>query len=429
MGTTYEKIGLLDHTGFGNMGDAATLAAFIENIRKRLPNTILVGFSSNPNDTRERHDIPSYPIRWSYPGWDLPDGAPAGAAVRKSKLKSAMKRFPRFYASMAAVLHLAREAAHLLRSYRVLKSLDLLIIAGGGQLCDLWRGPWALPYGVFKFCLLARLSGTKLLILNVGAGPLKHPASKFLAKWSVRLADYISFRDAESQVLLQSAGCTAITHVYADTAYSLCLGNYLAKGPSVTAMPTVGLNIMGYCDPRLWPRKDSAVYCRYLDKIAAFSSRLLAANYRIEVFTSDILVDRHAIADLEKKLSGRIAPERIANIAYRPVTGLEELLAQMAGFDFVITSKFHGVIFSHLLARPVIALSYDPKINHLMRKAGHSRYCLDIEHFDLSSLETAFTSLTKDAHDIRAQLRRVVATHSDMLRRQFDSIFGGQATA
>ena len=40
----YKKIGLFDHMGWGNMGDAAIQDAFIINIKKRLPGAVMVVF-------------------------------------------------------------------------------------------------------------------------------------------------------------------------------------------------------------------------------------------------------------------------------------------------------------------------------------------------------------------------------------------------
>src|SRR5208337_853346 len=64
--SAYHKIGLFDHMGFGNMGDAAIQESFIANIQSRIPNAHLVAFSSIPEDTRERHKLESYPIFWSH---------------------------------------------------------------------------------------------------------------------------------------------------------------------------------------------------------------------------------------------------------------------------------------------------------------------------------------------------------------------------
>ncbi len=110
---------------------------------------------------------------------------------------------------------------------------------------------------------------------------------------------------------------------------------------------------MGFCDPRRWPRKDSDVYCRYLDKLAAFSTWLLAHNYHLEIFTSDVLTDFLAIEDLKGRLLAGVSPDEAASVVIRPLPTLKELLLQMSTFDVVVTSKFHGVIFSHLLGRPV----------------------------------------------------------------------------
>jgi polysaccharide pyruvyl transferase WcaK-like protein len=99
-----------------------------------------------------------------------------------SKLKSALKNNSFVYTWAKPVLEFGREVVFLVRSYRRLRSLDLLIISGGGQLAELWRGPWSHPYNIFKFCLLTKLAGKKLYFLNVGAGPLVHPLSRFFVR-------------------------------------------------------------------------------------------------------------------------------------------------------------------------------------------------------------------------------------------------------
>ncbi|MGH9355785.1 MAG: hypothetical protein ACRD10_06610, partial [Terriglobia bacterium] len=122
----YKKIGLLDHMGFGNMGDAAIQEAFIANIRRRLPDACLIGFSLYPEDTRKRHNIATYPIRWSYPHGDGSDEPPAQATGRQnSKLKSFLKNRRFFYRFAKPVHDVIQELRHLARSYRIVKSLDI----------------------------------------------------------------------------------------------------------------------------------------------------------------------------------------------------------------------------------------------------------------------------------------------------------------
>jgi len=63
MSRAYKKIGLLDHLGGGNLGDDVTLDAVMQNIKRRWPHAVIMGFSLNPSDTQKRHGIQSYAIR------------------------------------------------------------------------------------------------------------------------------------------------------------------------------------------------------------------------------------------------------------------------------------------------------------------------------------------------------------------------------
>jgi polysaccharide pyruvyl transferase WcaK-like protein len=464
----YKTIGLLDHMGWGNMGDAAVQEAFIINIKRRLPNALLIGFSLYPEDTKQRHKLVSYPIRWWYPGRNGSATSSANVRVRTSSLKSIVTGCRTFYVLAKPIYDVTREIAHLMRSYKIVRSLDLLIISGGGQLCELHGD---LPYNVFKFCALAKLSKTPVFIVGVGADLLERPLNKFFARWSVRLASFTSLRSAESQALVRSLGVTSETHVCPDPAYALNVQDYVAaessntltvvesqallcnlspeietlacpdptyaldlqeypnKKPSSRLIPKVGLNPMGFCDPRRWPRKDDAAYCDYLDKLTAVAAWLLGQNFQVEIFTSDINTDVFAIEDLRKRLLGRISADEWSRVTVRPLPTLKELLLQMAGFDFVITSKFHGVIFSHLLGKPVVALSYLPKIEDLMRAVGHERYCLKIENFDVKTLIETFQALVNEKDHLSALFYETTAAYADALRMHFDNLFGKEGEA
>ena len=207
------KIGLIDHMGWGNMGDAAIQEAFIANIKKRLPGAELVAFSLYPEDTTERHRIVCYPINWACPSSDSGPNPASGPKTKKSRIILFAKRHRALYTLLKRGVDSFREAAFLLRSYRIVRRLDLLVFSGGGQLCELY-GP--LPYNVFKFCVMARLSNTPVYLVGVGADLLRRPLNKFFAKWAVRLATYASFRSVESQALIRKLGVTRKTFVCPD---------------------------------------------------------------------------------------------------------------------------------------------------------------------------------------------------------------------
>ena len=58
-----DKNALLHHTGGGNLGDDATLDVVISSIRQRRPAAEISVLSMNPEDTEQRHGVPSLPIR------------------------------------------------------------------------------------------------------------------------------------------------------------------------------------------------------------------------------------------------------------------------------------------------------------------------------------------------------------------------------
>jgi polysaccharide pyruvyl transferase WcaK-like protein len=189
-------------------------------------------------------------------------------------------------------------------------------------------------------------------------------------------------------------------------------------------MPIIGLNPLGFCDPRIWPRKDKALYQAYLEKIADFSTWLLEQGYILRMFTTEMSVDRYALEDLEARLRSKLSsPDLLCDVFQPARESVKGVLEQMSGFDFIVTSKLHGVIFSHVLMKPVISLSYHKKMDVAMRAVGQGRFCADIEHFDLTWLKNAFCSLVDERSTIESGFAAAVETNAAKLSQQFDSLF------
>jgi polysaccharide pyruvyl transferase WcaK-like protein len=222
--------------------------------------------------------------------------------------------------------------------------------------------------------------------------------------------------------LLRQLGIDIEADGYPDSAYGFDSQEYQTARLSSRTRPKVGINPISFCDPRRWPRKDATVYDRYLGELTAFSSRLLAQNYHLEIFTSDIM-DIYALEDLRNRLLDGASSDVASRVTFRPVLTLKELLLQMSTFDFIVTSKFHGVIFSHLLGKPVIALSYLPKIGHLIQRVGHDRYCVDAEDFDADWLTERFELLVHESDQLRSLFRKTSAAYAHALQIEFDKLF------
>jgi polysaccharide pyruvyl transferase WcaK-like protein len=425
------KIGLLDHLGGGNLGDDATLAAVLQNIKSRWPDAEICGFSMNPSDTQARHGITSYPIRTQT--WSLDNKSENADLNLKSKAKARLRKYRFFYRAIrsinAAVMRapraLFRELFFLARSSRVIRSFDLLIVSGGGQLLDSWGGPWKFPYTLFKWVMLAKVSGVQCYFLNVGAGPLSHSLSKWFVKRTLSFADYVSFRDHDSKAFIQGMGFTGKSDVVVDCVYSLELSAPARAAVASRESAVVGLSPMAYCDPRVYWRKDQAVYDHFVRTLARFGSWLSENRYRLALFSTDILFDAQTVEDLKSALTGSLEARRIVCVQ---ISGIKELLEHISSMDYVVTCRFHGVVFAHLLNKPVLALSHHPKVSTLMNDLGLAEYCLDIRTCNLTVLTETFTSLVKNSRHIKRRMVEKDAAYQVALSAQFNSLFPREVT-
>jgi polysaccharide pyruvyl transferase WcaK-like protein len=420
MSQIQKQIALLHHTGGGNLGDEASLDAVILNIRRRWPQSAITIFSMNPDDTAKKHGVPSYPIR-RY-SWGIGYQSDSKGATQTAE-SSRGHYFQALTSSgwVRPLRFLFHEPAFLLASRRILASFDYLIVTGGGQFTER-GGPWSLPYALWIWLLMAKSVHVKCVLLNVGAGPLNHPLSKAFAKRALLAADYVSFRDTQSEALARRVGYSGKSQIFPDNVYSL---NMALPEPSLERphAPVVGIAPMPYpfCDPREHPDSNlQSIYHDYLAKIAACCSSLARDSYTIELFGSDFGVDPLAIEDLRTALQDRY---HIATPPYRRIDSVHDVLARMSAMDYVVTCRFHGVVFAHLLNKPVLAISHHPKVANLMHDLGLSQYCVDIQTFSPQQLTQKFQSLVRNTKEVKSIMAASVAQYKSQLAVQFDQLF------
>ena len=424
------KVALFHHCGGGNLGDDATVQAMIQNIKGRWHDATICGFSMNPDDTQARHGIRSYPIRrtrWILGGGSANDGGPSP----KNRVKAVAQQHPALLAILRTIYALVvkipaaffGEVWLLLRSLIVLRSFDRLVISGGGQLTGGWGGPWKFPYTIFKWVFLARLAGVKPVFLNVGAGPLAGTLTKFFIRTALSLADTVSFRDAKSAKLVRQIGFRGDLPVFPDPVYSLQIDADSLCLPGDHRRTNVGIGPMPYGLEPLYADGNPDAYDSLIRPLAAFGSRFLADKGRITLFCTDIGVDPPSVLDLRRALkdSSPLPIDDLVEVA--ALRSVADLLRTMSGMDYVITCRFHAVVFAHLLNIPVIALSYHPKITTLMNDLGLSRYCLDIRSVDTDTLADTFADLVVNAVQIKSRMGAIYSSYRETLAGQFDRLF------
>jgi polysaccharide pyruvyl transferase WcaK-like protein len=412
------KIALLHHTGGGNLGDQASVDAVMGSIKARWPESGIALLSMNPRETARIHGVPSYPIRTHI--WErgyTPSAVESNSAPEFNFMRwlrttrTPIIRLPR------AIL---RELAFLIGAFRIIRHFDLLIVSGGGQLTGK-SGPWGFPYSIFLWFLVAKVAGTQCMFLNVGAGPLTDSLTKFFVTRTLYAADYVSFRDEPSQALARNVGFAGHSQVFPDNVYSLEVSTSSVVDSDKREEPIVGISPLAYpVRSTLGSAEQNVMYAHIIAKFALFASLLARRHYPIALFGTDVGEDPVTIEDLRTALRSR---HNITTPPPEPINGVDELLHKMSSMDYVVTCRFHGVVFAHLLNKPVLAISPHPKVTDHMRALGLSQYCVDIQTFDPNLLVDKFEALVRDRDNVKDRMAASLTRYKVLLKGQSDDLF------
>jgi polysaccharide pyruvyl transferase WcaK-like protein len=403
---TRRTITLFGNFGTQNLGNEYTLQAILENLRRIVPDAQINCICPDPQDATARHGIPAFLLSYRYA---------KEFSSRPARRGGILKWLRR------ALIRLPLELVQWLKAFKALKGTGLLVMTGTGMLGDFGIGPFDLHYEILKWSVLAKLRGSKLLFVSVGAGPIADPLSRWIVKRALALADYRSYRDAFSKEYLFRIGFdTRRDFVYPDLAFSLKprIPDGLDGRPHGRV---VGVGLMDYYGTRSSPARGEEVYRRYVEKTAAFVGWLLDRGYTVQMLIGDVAYDTRVQSDVRRMLGERARSGR-DRLVETKVTSVEELLAHLAKTDMVVATRFHNIVLALMLDKPVVALSYHEKIASLMSGLGLSEFCQEVDALDLDSLVERFTRLEQDAGAARSLVRRKAVEYRKALDEQYARI-------
>ena len=428
-------IGIFGHVGNQNLGDEAIIAAVIQNIRLRYPGAQICGFTINPADTAERHKIRAFPIRRQkvralhQDNEDVNESGSISSTVAH-RITGALKSVPvvagflrGLLRTCHAVLGVPAELKFLLRAYHNLTGVDLLIIAGSQQLIDYVGGPWAFPYTIFKWVLLAKLAKTNVAFVSVGAGPIHSPLGKFFARASLRLSSYCSFRDESSRSFIETLGVSGENAVFPDLAYSLEVDSPSTLTVAPDSRPVIGINPVPFSDENYWLGANAHQYEIYIGKLADFALRAIQRGYRILFFPTQLYLDPPVISDIEKQMIAKADKSLTQHLMPNRILSFADLVAAICMTDIVLAARFHGIVIPYILNRPVLGIAYQRKTVDLMAQMGQSEFVVDINSFDVASLETRLLLIESRSATIKEQINHKKSLFRKLLLQQYDQVF------
>ena len=427
------KVALLTPYDGGNLGDAAIQEALIGNFRKYDAQVQLYGITLHPESTAARHHIPCYPLAAISRPYYHAKKAPAvpanncsatsqfGKSVEAPRFFERIKRAVRgilFRIGLKPLVRFAQECVHILRSYRFLRGVDMLVVAGGGQLDEEWGGSWGHPYALMKWAVLARAAGTSVVFLSVGGCRTDLWLTKLFLRIALSLACYRSYREEGSRQLARSITPTADGPVVPDLAFSLPFATQPSMATSDSAALRVGASPIAYARTGMWPTEDLAQYERYMTELALFVGALLKRGIFVTLFSSSS-PDDQLFDDLRARIDPNLETEARARLLIGNVTSVQDLLVLLHSLDFVVASRLHGLILSFLVGKPSIALSYDRKVETLMTDVGLKAYCLDIRSFTGENLLAAFLNLQTNGAVVKSKLGATCCHYDQLLQSQY----------
>jgi polysaccharide pyruvyl transferase WcaK-like protein len=327
-------------------------------------------------------------------------------------LKQALKQVPVLGWFLKRVVSLGklvfREVRHCVQGYRFLRTHDLLIVSGGGQLDEEWGGAWGHPFALFKWGVLARMARIPYVIASVGACKVDSTTCRFFLSAALRVASYRSFRDEKSREVASGLLARAAEDpIVPDLAFSLpplqlpvpASIRSISQGRTVVAISPIA-----YCKPGSWPNEDSALYGRYVQKMAQIVLKLLERGCVPVIVCSSIGDDDAVIPDILGSI-GDESRARFAGQMHIPaIRTWKDLVGVLWDADYLIASRLHSAILGFVTQTPTIAISFDPKVDWVMEDLGQTDYLFEIRKFAAGDVIEALDRIESRTDGVRKQI-------------------------
>ena len=298
--------------GFGNLGDEAILESIIASLETQVAKEKIVVLSNNPDIHRKTYGV---------------------QAVDRWKLSSLVELLPK----------------------------TKLFISGGGGLFQDTNSPGSTIYYGGQIAL-ARAFGAHPFIFAQGLGPLHSQTAKVATRLAAQLSQDITVRDKTSLEMLQ--GWKVKAELTADPVWTLAetqipesvrekIAAIKEESPFV-----VGLSLRN--SHNFSESKRELLLSTLLKTLPASACLLLLP-----------LQKEQDLPQLEPFMEAwHKAGRKALMLDTTPLDRPSQWLSLMRQFDLVVAMRLHALIFALKEGVPVIGLTYDAKVEHVLRQFG-----------------------------------------------------------
>jgi len=332
------RLGLIGNYGATNVGDDAIL----QSLLRSLDDHELVIFSANPD-------------MW-----------------RGDEKTKAVSLFPlRFSAFFMRAFREAKEA---------LKSVQVVILGGGGLFCD--EGFYAFMLWVWQIFWIKRFK-KPLYIYGAGVGPLKTWWGRWLTRWAYSQADVVTVRDDYSADLLRQIGVKTSIQVAADPVFLQPDPVHDAEVHQLNAARKGVRPGLIMISLRPWSHYDPVT----ISCFKAFLSSL-QDNKTLEF----VFVCMQSYGEDDLKLIQPVLDE-VGGELFIPES-FSQLLERMHEAEFAVGMRYHFMIAAILTSTPLLPVSYSSKTESLFVDSPLFSHVLSLDKLSDRKLLDGFKSLS-----------------------------------
>ena len=317
---------LSGYYGFSNSGDDAILKMIIKEIRNYNESIGITILSNRPNDAKAIYNV---------------------NAVSRWNIFSIIK---------------------------VLKKSKVFISGGGSVIQDVTSTKSLFYY--LGLIMLAKSYNNKIMLYANGIGPIKHERNRKIAKNVLNKTDIITLREMDSKEFLDEMGV-------------------INPKISVTCDPVIGLEEISKEETEtllfrynLFGKKFAAVSLRSWKGAPLFEEEFIRAAKRLKKDTEIELVFIPLQHPDDVDFSRKIAAATDSVCIDKRLSA--EMCIGIAKYsEFVIGMRLHMLIYSFVAGVPALGISYDPKVEGVMKYFGEDTYINILEFTERNFISKA----------------------------------------
>lgn len=331
--------------GFDNSGDDAILKAIVKDIRECNQKINIKVLSNNPSKTENM-----YPV----------------TAVNRFKIKEVLE---------------------------AMKNSDLFISGGGSLLQDVTSTRSLLYYLALMSC--ARLCRKPIMVYANGIGPIDRKINRFFTRRILNKVDLITLRDEGSRDYIESLGVkNKNIHVTADPVFTLIpspeekIHKIFEDEKVPRDKKIIGISI------RQWKKADNLV------EVMSQGIEYMLKKYDVNV----ILIPMHYPEDLGISLDIEKQVKTHGCYVMKEKYSVEEIMGIIKELEIIIAMRLHSLIYAATQEVPIVGLSYDPKINGILKSLELDNIC-DVENLKYEELVENIDYVWENREILKEKLR------------------------